>query len=113
MTSSLGGNAIATLSAELIVPTPFLDEAYNRSVRTSLFIDAGNVWDTNFDQSAFADPSGQLQDYSDPSRIRASYGASLQWLSPLGPMVFSLAWPLKEQDGDRTEIFSFNIGRTF
>ncbi|HIP76819.1 MAG TPA: hypothetical protein EYH12_06830, partial [Psychromonas hadalis] len=29
------------------------------------------------------------------------------------PLVFTLAVPLKEYEGDRTEIFSFNIGNTF
>ena len=102
---------------ELIVPTPFLDEAYTNSVRTSFFLDAGNVWDTEFDYESYqtlpADEFAKLQDYSDPARLRASWGLSVQWLSPMGPMVFSLAWPLKEYEGDQTEIFSFNIGKTF
>ncbi|GAA4878266.1 outer membrane protein assembly factor BamA [Ferrimonas pelagia] len=114
---SVGGNAIATLSTELVIPTPFLDEAYANTVRTSFFIDAGNVWDTEFDYDSYRvlpqSEFDKLQDYSDPGRIRASYGMSVQWISPMGPMVFSLAWPLKEYEGDRTEIFSFNIGRTF
>ncbi|MBY6018165.1 outer membrane protein assembly factor BamA [Ferrimonas balearica] len=114
---SVGGNAIATLSAELIIPTPFLDEAYRNTVRTSLFVDAGNVWDTEFEYDSYRflpqSEFDKLQDFSDPSRIRASYGLSVQWVSPMGPMVFSLAWPIKEYEGDRTEVFSFNIGRTF
>ncbi len=114
---SIGGNALATASLELIVPTPFLDEAYSNSVRTSLFVDAGNVWDTEFDYDAYrylpAEEFYELDDYSDPSRIRASAGVSVQWLSPMGPMVFSLAWPIKEYEDDSTEIFSFNIGKTF
>ncbi|UJF21140.1 outer membrane protein assembly factor BamA [Shewanella sp. OMA3-2] len=114
---SIGGNAIATASMELIVPTPFLDEAYTNSVRTSFFVDAGNVWDTEFDYDSYRNlPSeefNKLEDYSDPARLRASWGMSVQWLSPMGPMVFSLAWPLKEYEDDETEIFSFNIGKTF
>ncbi|AZG36917.1 outer membrane protein assembly factor BamA [Shewanella psychromarinicola] len=114
---SIGGNAIATASFEMIVPTPFLDEAYTNSVRTSFFVDAGNVWDTEFDYDSYrtlpADQFIKLEDYSDPERIRASWGMSVQWLSPMGPMVFSLAWPLKEYEDDETEIFSFNIGKTF
>ncbi len=115
--SSIGGNAIATLSFELIVPTPFLDEAYSNSVRSSFFVDAGNVWDTEFEYDSYRDNAqsefDKIQDYSDPSRIRASYGLSVQWISPMGPMVFSLAQPIKEYEGDKTEVFSFNIGRTF
>ncbi|NKF51733.1 outer membrane protein assembly factor BamA [Shewanella sp. WXL01] len=115
--NSIGGNAIATLSAEFIVPTPFLDEAYSNSVRTSFFVDAGNVWDTEFDYDSYrflpAEQFDLLADYSDPTRIRASWGMSVQWLSPMGPMVFSLAWPIKKQVDDETEIFSFNIGKTF
>ncbi|USD36767.1 MULTISPECIES: outer membrane protein assembly factor BamA [Ferrimonas] len=114
---SIGGNGIATLSAELIIPTPFLDESYKNSVRTSFFVDAGNVWDTEFDYESYrALPQSEfekIQDYSDPMRIRASAGLSVQWLSPMGPMVFSLAKPIKEYEGDDNEVFSFNIGRTF
>lgn len=114
---SIGGNAIATASLELIVPTPFLDEAYTNSVRTSFFVDAGNVWDTEFDYDSYrylpVEQFDKLEDYSDPARIRASWGMSVQWLSPMGPMVFSLAWPIKEYEDDETEIFSFNIGKTF
>ncbi|MBB1270684.1 outer membrane protein assembly factor BamA [Shewanella sp. SR44-3] len=114
---SIGGNALATASLELIVPTPFLDDAYSNSVRTSFFVDAGNVWDTEFDYDSYrvlpAEQFSKLEDYSDPSRLRASWGMSVQWLSPMGPMVFSLAWPLKEYEDDDTEIFSFNIGKTF
>ncbi|MCH1924698.1 outer membrane protein assembly factor BamA [Shewanella sp. C32] len=114
---SIGGNALATASAELIVPTPFLDEAYSNSVRTSFFVDAGNVWDTEFNYDLYkylpADRYAELADYSDASRIRASWGMSVQWLSPMGPMVFSLAWPIKSEDDDDMEIFSFNIGKTF
>ncbi|QFI40072.1 outer membrane protein assembly factor BamA [Moritella marina ATCC 15381] len=116
--SSVGGNALATGSVELIFPTPFLSEEYANLVRTTVFVDAGSVWDTEFSSDDY--PSGSCSsnceyfgDYSDPARIRASLGVSLQWLSPMGPLVFSLATPLKEYEGDKTEVFTFNIGSTF
>ncbi|GLP96714.1 outer membrane protein assembly factor BamA [Paraferrimonas sedimenticola] len=115
--NSVGGNAIGLATAELIVPTPFLDESYRNSVRTSIFMDVGNVWDTEFDYNGYrylpADQFAKIQDYSDPNRYRASVGLSVQWISPMGPMVFSLARPIKTQENDRTEVFSFNIGQTF
>jgi outer membrane protein insertion porin family len=114
---SVGGNAIAIAGLELIVPTPFLDEGFSNSVRTSIFIDAGNVWDTEFDLNSYKDLNSiereKISDYSDAGRYRASAGLSVQWLSPMGPMIFSFAKTLKQIESDDTEFFSFNIGQTF
>ncbi len=114
---SVGGNAIALAGLELIVPTPFLDESYSNSVRTSFFIDAGNVWDTEFDLDDYSsiEPKEfeKIADYGDPGRFRSSAGLSVQWLSPMGPMIFNFAKTFKTEEDDETEFFSFNIGQTF
>ncbi|MBQ4810383.1 outer membrane protein assembly factor BamA [Pseudoalteromonas luteoviolacea] len=113
----IGGNAKAVLGAEMIVPTPFLDEENTSSVRTSFFVDAANVWDTEFDVSRYTnlpeDQYKQLSDYSDPGRFRVSTGLSIQWISPMGPMLISFAYPLKKEDDDDTQNISFNISNTF
>ena len=115
--SSVGGNAMALAGIELIVPTPFLDESYSNSVRTSIFWDAGSVWDTEFNIDNYdnltSGESAKISDYSDPSRYRSSAGISIQWLSPMGPMIFSFAKSVKAEEGDDTSFFSFNIGKTF
>jgi outer membrane protein insertion porin family len=114
---SVGGNAIAVGGIELIVPTPFLDESYSNSVRSSFFVDVGTVWDTEFNIDDFTDLADveqeKLSDYSDIGRFRSSGGLSIQWLSPMGPMVFSFARTIKKELGDDTSFFSFNIGQTF
>ncbi len=112
---SVGGNAIALASVELFFPTPFISAEMQNSLRTSVFIDAASVWDTNYDLDNARVISGQeyIYDYSDPANYRASIGAAVQWRSPVGPLVFSLAKPLKKFDGDEDEFFSFTIGRTF
>ena len=118
---SIGGNAKAVATLELITPTPFLSDDYRNSVRTSIFVDAGNVWDTEFDINRYAgltkvvtsQNQPELIDYSDASLIRATAGVSLQWISPMGPLTFSLAKIIKKYDGDLQENFSFNIGTTF
>jgi outer membrane protein insertion porin family len=119
-TRSLGGNAMILGGIELIVPTPFVEVDFDNSVRTSLFVDVGNVWDTEFDfdryktlnvNNSFNDDG--LIDYSDPSLYRASGGVSVQWLSPMGPMVFSFSKVIQDREGDDSKFFTFNIGQTF
>jgi len=114
---SVGGNALILGGIELIVPTPFLDESYANSVRTSFFVDVGNVWDTEFDVADYQDLAPgefeKISDYSDIGGFRASGGLSIQWLSPMGPMIFNFAKTIKEADDDDTAFFSFNIGQTF
>ncbi|MFQ3217983.1 MAG: outer membrane protein insertion porin family [Paraglaciecola sp.] len=119
-TRSLGGNAMILGGLELIVPTPFVEADFDNSVRSSLFLDVGNVWDTEFRYDRYKDlqvnetyNSDPLADYSDYALYRASAGVSVQWLSPMGPMVFSFSRALKEREGDDIKFFSFNIGQTF
>ncbi|WED21176.1 outer membrane protein assembly factor BamA [Vibrio sp. JC009] len=113
---SVGGNAVALASIELIVPTPFASEETRSQIRTSIFYDMASVWDTEFnylsdDNVAYGDE--YYYDYSDPTNYRSSYGAALQWMSPMGPLVFSIAKPVEKYEGDDEEFFTFTIGRTF
>ncbi len=110
---SVGGNAVALASMELIVPTPFASDEARSQIRTSVFIDAASVWDTEFDYDSAYDGQRYYDDYSDPTNYRASYGAALQWMSPMGPLVFSVAKPIEKYEGDDEEFFTFTIGRTF
>lgn len=113
---SVGGNATMLGSLELIVPTPFVSDETRGQIRTSLFVDAASVWDTEF---SYRNPEHYMPgkeyyyDYSDPMNFRSSYGAALQWVSPMGPLVFSIAKPMKKYEGDDEEFFTFTIGRTF
>lgn len=115
--STLGGNAMANASVEFIFPTPFAKEETRNTIRTSAFIDVSSVWDTEFDYDSYKNLNlvGDVPfwDYSDPKNFQASYGLSLQWLSPMGALTFSLGFPIKSLDPELEDSFTFNIGTTF
>lgn len=115
--SSVGGNAKLSGGLEFIFPTPMADEQTANSVRTSAFIDVGVVWDTEFDYDQYRNLETvndvPFWDYGDPSNYQASYGVSVQWLSPMGALTFSLGFPIKSLDSMNEDRFTFNIGTTF
>lgn len=94
----VGGNLLVSGGAEIIFPVPFMDKSL-KSFRLSAFTDFGNVYDVN-------------QDF-DAGLLRYSAGLSAIWISPFGAMTFSIAAPLKKEDGDETEAFQFSLGSTF
>lgn len=96
---SVGGNLKLFASAELILPLPFIKET--DQVRVTGFVDAGNVYDLNANDSV------------DLGLLRYSTGLSGVWVSPVGLLTVSLAWPLSKQPGDRTQGFQFTFGTSF
>jgi outer membrane protein insertion porin family len=98
---SIGGNAKFEGRTELIFSNPFEDEP-SKNFRLSAFIDFARVY-TNIDTEAIVADD----------RLRASYGLGAVWITPVGALNFSLAWPLISYEGDRTEVFGFNIGSPF
>lgn len=109
---SIGGNTTFITNLELITPLPFLESQYSQFLRTSLFFDAGNIWDTqsnsgeNINLLKFLD-SGILND------IYSSFGVSLQWFSPIGPLVFSYSFPIQKNEHYQLEPFQFHVGKNW
>ena len=100
-----GGNVQIVLGAEVIFPLPFVKD--QRSVQSSLFFDAGNIFNTkcgNSEINCFNPKEGEL---------RYSVGVGATWLSGFGPITFSIAKPLNSQPGDETEVFQFSLGNQF
>jgi outer membrane protein insertion porin family len=78
-------------------------------VRLSAFVDVGTLWNTNLTSQQNA--AGIHSSASDG--LRYSAGLALTWLSPMGPMKFSLANPLKKEPNDKIQRFQFQMGTTF
>lgn len=49
----------------------------------------------------------------DSAKPRISVGIGVNWNSPFGPFRIDLARALLKQDGDRTKLFTFNVGTQF
>ena len=101
-----GGNVLIQGGAEVIFPLPFIKD--QRSVQASVFLDAGNVFDTDCGDKAIefcAEP--------DFGELRYSVGIGGTWLSGFGPLTFSVAKPLNAGEEDEEEVFQFSLGQTF
>mgnify|MGYP002724026616 FL=1 len=49
----------------------------------------------------------------DLSNLRYSVGVGFTWITMIGPLSLSYAFPLNDKDGDETKEIQFEIGRTF
>ncbi len=99
-----GGNILADGSFNVIFPNPISER-----IRTSVFVDAGNVY----------------QDNLDLAELRCSAGLEVDWMSPIAPLKFSLSRALNPHStgapgvggtfpvADRTQVFNFSVGTSF
>ena len=94
----IGGNYSIFSSISSTIPNPLPDKWNANSI---IFLDFGNVWGVDYDDS------------KDNSKLRSSTGISLEWISPLGPLTFTLAETISSAPGDLKESFSFEIGTAF
>ena len=93
----LGGAKKLVFNAEFI--TPFPGAGNDRTLRLFGFSDFGSAFGENENVS--------LGD------LRASAGIGLSWISPMGPLRFSYATPLRKQTDDKIQRLQFQIGTSF
>jgi len=91
----LGGTRRINFSVEGLMPIPGAD----RTLRMLAFVDGGQVWGED--------------EKVDFGALRFSTGIGIAWISPLGPMKLSYAYPINTQEGDRLQRFQFQIGTGF
>jgi len=95
----IGGNYLGNFNFTTTLPF-ILDDVQNFD--GLFFFDAANLWGVDYDSSI-----------DNSNKIRSSVGVGLDWLTPVGPLSFSLAAPLTKVDTDIEETFRFNLGTTF
>ena len=93
----LGGPKKLVFNAELLMPFP--GAGNDRTLRLFGFTDVGSAFGENQQVSADA--------------LRASAGVGLSWISPMGPLRFSYAMPIRQQTGDKIQRLQFQIGTSF
>jgi len=97
----LGGTRRVVVNAELSMPLPGFGA--DKSMRFGPFFDAGQVYgDSNADAKVF-----------DAGSIRMSVGLAATWVSPFGPLKFSVAQPLNQEKSDKLQRFQFQMGTAF
>ena len=94
----IGGNYAYSLNFSSTIPQLF-EESQN--VDILFFADVADIWGVDYDSSL------------NNNEIRSSVGLGLDWLSPIGPMNFSIAQPITKANSDKTETFRFNLGTSF
>jgi outer membrane protein insertion porin family len=94
----IGGSKMLVGNIELTFPLP--GTGYDRTLRVFTFVDGGNVWGTEGDSIG-------------ANGLRYSYGAGLEWISPIGPLKLDLGFPIVKHTGDQYQKFQFQIGTSF
>lgn len=97
---ALGGNLMTVASASIIFPN-FIND---KSLRTSIFVDGGNVFNTE------ESPENGGVNFN---RLRYSTGLNVEWVTPVGPLDFSIARTLNARSGDKKQAFQFTVGVGF
>ncbi|MFJ0064989.1 outer membrane protein assembly factor BamA [Acinetobacter baumannii] len=119
----VGGNALLQFGTELVLPMPFKGD-WTRQVRPVLFAEGGQVFDTKCDVRSYSmimngqqisDAKKYCEDnYGfDLGNLRYSVGVGVTWITMIGPLSLSYAFPLNDKPGDETKEIQFEIGRTF
>jgi outer membrane protein insertion porin family len=93
----IGGTRKFTLNTEFMVPFP--GAGNDRTLRLFGFFDVGALYGEN--------------ESIDGKALRYSTGVGFSWVSPLGPLRFAIAAPLRKKPGDRIQRLQFQVGTSF
>jgi len=105
---AVGGDNMSTASINLFFPLPYVQTA---GIRGIFFSDAGMVWGSA--STVVGNTAINLNERFALSRLRYTAGFGIEWISPIGPVGLTWAFPIKTLPGDIKKSFEFAIGTTF
>ena len=120
----VGGNALVQFGTELALPVPFKGD-WARQIRPVVFAEGAQVFDTQCDiakgdlylngSTTAVDAQKYCKDNFgfDAGNMRYSVGVGFTWITMIGPLSLSYAFPLNDKEDDETKSIQFEIGRTF
>ncbi len=96
---AVGGDFLSVLQFDWLFPPPPIFAEDTRNIRTSLFLDVGQVFEkiNNFDYN----------------ELRASYGLQFNVMTPVGGVSVGIANALREKRGDDFQSVIFRLGGNF
>lgn len=106
--NSIGGNFLFNLNNELIFPISFFDNQYIEQIKSSFFLDVGNLIDTSW-KNNYLFKLYKIPNFNIFSQIRSSIGLSFQFHTPFGDINISFAYPFKKYKTDKIQFFQFNF----
>lgn len=101
---SVGGKIYYVGTAEMRFPLGLPKEL---GIYGALFNENGLV------KSVDKDVQGAMYGIADSSLIRSSYGLSIAWSSPMGPIRLDFSKVARKEVYDRTQVFRFSFGTSF
>jgi len=112
----IGGRNMFTNSLEASFPlvpkaklrlTAFYDYGFLEGKAQELF--TGDPLDTDALNAYLTDPTT----YKTETISRSSYGAAIEWFSPMGPIQLIFSQAIDDEVGDQVSTFEFTIGQRF
>ncbi|VFP79165.1 outer membrane protein assembly factor BamA [Buchnera aphidicola] len=97
-TEFIGGDTILHANTELLFPPFEISKKFLKSFQSGIFIDAVNIWNTQWKNRTFLYSIKNSLKFSDPGQVHLSLGTFFCLDSFFGPITFTFALPLHPYD---------------
>ncbi|QJC35298.1 outer membrane protein assembly factor BamA [Enterobacteriaceae endosymbiont of Donacia proxima] len=104
----IGGNILFNINNELIIPLSFIKNKFIKQIKSSIFLDIGNLIDTSW-KNNYLFKLYKIPKFNLFFQIRSSIGLSFQFHTSFGDIIVSFAYPFKKYKMDKIQFIQFNF----